>query len=210
MVMADLPVKKYFDGRNWEESYKPSVKNTRPVPPVERYLYRPMINYRKDAIALLVMYNQTLTVTLLVIAAAIASGKARWRMLGHLIVGLIFSSALVWLGKLTVVRTRPRWFKGSGWYDTFVGFSSGNHRFETQSFPSGDAAVAFTVSLVLGCYFPKQRWLLLLLAAGCAATRVIREYHYVSDALLGAFIGYAAAQLAAQVFRSGKRGTGEN
>jgi undecaprenyl-diphosphatase len=67
--------------------------------------------------------------------------------------------------------------------------------FKFQSLPSGDAAVAFAVTFILVKYFPQHRYVLYVLAVGCALSRVILRYHYVSDVILGAAIGYLSAKI---------------
>ncbi len=132
---------------------------------------------------------------LLVIAAAISAGAAKWRMIGHLLLGLALTTAFVWAGKLLVSRQRPKWFQGTRWEKTFSGYLPGAHNFKFQSIPSGDAALAFAMGLILAYYFPKHRYILYLLATGCALSRIVYQLHYLSDVILGALIGYLVARI---------------
>ncbi len=59
------------------------------------------------------------------------------------------------------------------------------------SFPSGHAAVAFAFALVTSCMM-RKRWLSVLvffLAVMIALSRVALDYHFMYDAVAGAFIG---------------------
>lgn len=140
-------------------------------------------------------YNNAVPLILLAATAAISVGANRWRMIGHLLLGLGISFGLVWTGKLLVSRQRPKWFTGSEWVSTFTGFLPGWQNMKFQSLPSGDAAIAFLVSFILAGYFPRHRPIFYILAAGCAASRVVLRYHYLSDVILGAALGYLAARI---------------
>lgn len=188
LVFLDMPLNRYLAARDMGAKGLFSGRNLDSFQRVTNKLV-------KESILFFSTYNQTVPLILLTAAAAISLGRGRWRMLGHLLLGLGISSVLVWAGKLLICRQRPRWSTALHWPDTFKGFWPKTHTFETQSLPSGDAAVAFTVSFILVRYFPRHRWILYLLAAGCAATRMIRGYHYLSDVLLGCAIGYLAARI---------------
>lgn len=59
------------------------------------------------------------------------------------------------------------------------------------AFPSSHAMVAFGAATALARLFPKARWVWWLLAAGCAATRVMSRAHFLSDVMLGALMGWS-------------------
>ncbi|QQE10409.1 phosphatase PAP2 family protein [Planctomycetota bacterium] len=61
-------------------------------------------------------------------------------------------------------------------------------------FPSSHAIVAFAAAFILTKLFPRAIGLWVLLAVGCAATRVLRFGHYVSDVTASAIFAYAIAQ----------------
>jgi len=130
---------------------------------------------------------------LLILTAILSLGAEKWRMLGRLLLAFLIEAGIVWGGKLSVSRVRPRWFAGDHWRDTFTGFFTGNN-FKLQSFPSGDAALGLSVAIILAQYFPKHRYILYFLAIGCAASRVFDNYHFLSDALLGSIVGYVSAR----------------
>jgi undecaprenyl-diphosphatase len=148
-----------------------------------------------DGVNLFNSYNTPIGLGLLGVTAAISAGANRWRLIGHLVLGLLISGGLVWVGKLLVKRQRPKVFEGSTWVETFQGYLPNMKEFKFQSLPSGDAAVAFAVTFILVKYFPQHRYVLYVLAVGCALSRVILRYHYVSDVILGAAIGYLSAKI---------------
>ena len=57
------------------------------------------------------------------------------------------------------------------------------------AFPSGDAAVAFSLAGVVSEYHPTQKWLWYLIAAGVAWSRVRAEAHDWEDVIAGAALG---------------------
>lgn len=59
--------------------------------------------------------------------------------------------------------------------------------------PSGHAAVAFGGCAIVGLLWPAWRTPMLLLAAGCALTRLLAGAHALSDTVLAAGIGLAVA-----------------
>jgi membrane-associated phospholipid phosphatase len=164
--------------------------------PIYRYFDRHKLSsFVKETAVFFDCYNNPVPLILLAATAAISIGAERWRMIGHLILGAAISGGLVWIGKLLVSRQRPKWFKGSSWHETFTGFWPGLGNMKFQSLPSGDAALAFAVSFILARYFPRHRYILYILAIGCAFSRVVLKYHYLSDVILGAALGYLAARI---------------
>ena len=57
--------------------------------------------------------------------------------------------------------------------------------------PSSHTMVAFGAATALARIFPGARWVWYVLAAGCAATRVLSHAHFLSDVTLGAFLGWS-------------------
>ena len=58
------------------------------------------------------------------------------------------------------------------------------------SFPSLHAAVSFAALPILNNEFPKLRLFWLLFAFLVAFSRIYFEYHFLSDVVFGAFLGY--------------------
>lgn len=82
---------------------------------------------------------------------------------------------------------------------TWIGWRPGNKRFDTQSFPSGHSAAAFTLAGVLTFFYPRLRWMFWTLATGCAASRTLDAVHWPSDCLVGITIGLIASNCAVAI-----------
>jgi protein-S-isoprenylcysteine O-methyltransferase Ste14/membrane-associated phospholipid phosphatase/SAM-dependent methyltransferase len=113
-------------------------------------------------------------------------------LIALIIVGLMATSL-----KVGVRRPRPcEVLKGPSWQEEQSFLS---HRL---SFPSGDAAVAFTTATVIASFVTWPLACLLLAASTTVALlRVTTLAHYPSDVLAGAAIGVFAAWLAIQIER---------
>ena len=98
---------------------------------------------------------------------------------------VLLSGLLVDLIKVAVGRARPKLLDLVGFY----GFLPVNFRADYQSFPSGHAATAASVALVLAYLRPELRWLALAYALPIAASRVIVNAHFLGDVVGGAALG---------------------
>jgi len=115
------------------------------------------------------------------------------RASAFLLLSPALGGALAELLKLLLRRERPtqldayvfRPFADRPWSSSGLGL------------PSSHAAVAFGGSMALMILFPRLRWPALVMAAGCALTRVVSGAHYPSDILLGALVGSASCLLLA-------------
>jgi len=102
----------------------------------------------------------------------------------------VATTGLVVLGiKHLTGRARPKtWFtegaEGFHWLETESAF---------HSFPSGHAATLMAAAVGLGYCFPKYRAPLLVGAFLLTLLRVVVGMHYVSDVLVGAWVGFAGA-----------------
>ena len=149
----------------------------------------------KQAVYFFDSYEQIVPLILLISAAAISAGQQKWKMIGQLILAMIISAIPIWIGKSLIARQRPRWSHATNWYDTFTGFLPGLGNFKFQSMPSGDAALDFAITVILAQFFPKHRVIFYILAIGGSLSRVMLNYHYLSDVIVGATIGYLAGKL---------------
>jgi membrane-associated phospholipid phosphatase len=92
--------------------------------------------------------------------------------------------------KLLLRRERPDLHNGlygfRAWSDQ--PFSSAG-----LAWPSSHTMVAFGAACALTRLFPRAKWIWFSLAAGCGATRVLSRAHFLSDATLGAVMGWVVA-----------------
>lgn len=72
----------------------------------------------------------------------------------------------------------------------FYGFNFFTFNPRLTSFPSGHATVMFSFATSMWFLFPKLRWLCLSLACIVALALVGMYYHFVSDVIAGAALGY--------------------
>jgi undecaprenyl-diphosphatase len=97
--------------------------------------------------------------------------------------------------KHAIGRPRPK-FMHAGKLDLSPVSGSG-----WDSFPSGHAAAAFAVAIVLATKFPRVRWPIIAMAVAIAASRIIRGSHYLTDVAGGAALGCLMGMIAAHPWR---------
>jgi membrane-associated phospholipid phosphatase len=110
-----------------------------------------------------------------------------------LLAALAASGAVVNSVKLLAGRHRPRDLFAAGDY----GFDPLGFHHGLDSFPSGHSQTIFVVAMVLAYAMPKRWRSFALAAAAVAATRVVMTNHYLSDVLVGSYVGIAAVLLLA-------------
>jgi undecaprenyl-diphosphatase len=108
---------------------------------------------------------------------------------------LVLSPAMAGAGaellKLVIGRERPTESGAHVWRGLFSGFDNGTG----LGLPSSHAAVAFGGAFAGALLVPRLRCLLVTLACGCGATRMLTGDHFLSDVVGGALLGYASARL---------------
>lgn len=87
--------------------------------------------------------------------------------------------------KLILRRERPSELVGY----TFRSWQENPWSTSGLGLPSSHAAVAFAGSVALGLLLPRLRCPALMIACGCAYTRIAAGAHFPSDVLLGATVG---------------------
>ncbi|HQY87307.1 MAG TPA: phosphatase PAP2 family protein [Tepidisphaeraceae bacterium] len=114
----------------------------------------------------------------------------RWRSIVVLTLGALTSGLLVWFLKWCVGRTRPRVIEKTPFsFEPFRdGFDGIMHQ-ANLTFPSGHAAMAFSIATCLCLMVPRGAWLWLAFGALVAAERVAELAHYPSDVVAGAIAG---------------------
>jgi membrane-associated phospholipid phosphatase len=103
------------------------------------------------------------------------------------------------LGKCLVVRERPYRITDLAsrpWHAGWHGVSlEVRRRSGLSAFPSGHSTAAFTAATVLAWFYPRLRAPVFALAAGAACSRFVENWHWPSDCLAGALIGYGSGWL---------------
>lgn len=123
--------------------------------------------------------------------AALAAKLQRFCLLA--LASFAASGAVVNLAKFLIGRHRPRDLFGQSRYG-FEPFAFGHG---LDSFPSGHSQTIFVVATVLALAMPR-RWRSFGLAASVvAATRVVMTNHYLSDVVVGSWVGIATVLLIA-------------
>ena len=110
--------------------------------------------------------------------------RAAW-IPGFLFLSVAASGLLNTLIKVLVGRTRPRLLFDEGIY-SFVPLS---HAYVTNSFPSGHSQAAFAAMTALTLIFPRYDVAFVAVAVLVATSRVLTTVHFLSDAVMGAWLG---------------------
>ncbi len=155
-------------------------------------IFELFLPYRRDAL----LYPAELLTSL---------GDSAWYIIGSILLYLLFrrcapllskaslfflssvllSGLLVNIVKVIFGRARPQIYAdehlyGFFWFETDVLY---------RSFPSGHAATAMGVWLAFALFFPKYRLRLIGLGIAISLSRVVLTQHYLSDVLIGGWIG---------------------
>lgn len=98
------------------------------------------------------------------------------------------------------VFRRHRPVPGTGEY----AFNWFGHGIETlgHGLPSSHAAVAFGGAFMLAYAYPGSRVVVVVIAAGCAFTRILAGAHFATDVVVGAMVSYAVARALRPLVRS--------
>ena len=117
-----------------------------------------------------------------------ADGLEGLKVLGGVAVAAGLANTLLVLTKRRVQRARPCERARPAHFDVdpLTWFEA-----DRFSFPSGHALNAFALGSVIALGYPLVAVPVLLLAASVAASRVILGLHWLSDVLVGAFVGAA-------------------
>jgi lipid A 4'-phosphatase len=126
--------------------------------------------------------------------------RAAARIPALLFSGIAVSGILVDLLKVVVGRPRPKLLFSSGSYEfSWIGLNA-----DHWSFPSGHAATAAALATALWCLWPQPALFYVIGAALIAASRVVMGAHYLSDVVMGAFIGVLVTRMLAVALARGR------
>ncbi len=97
--------------------------------------------------------------------------------------------------KLTLARHRPNWadLNGSVWATFGPWFPLGSLDSASQGFPSGHTSLAVGLAMGLTWLVPRGKWLFTFFALLVALQRIVSGYHFPSDTLWGAAVGWLCA-----------------
>jgi len=84
--------------------------------------------------------------------------------------------------------------------DDKYGFEFLQLGYDTASFPSGHACTIAALCTAMYLFFPRWKYLWLLLALGIASTRVLCGAHFASDVIAGLYLGALATFLLERLF----------
>lgn len=103
----------------------------------------------------------------------------------HFFYSLLFSGFLIHLVKNLVGRQRPHL---SPDFQPAI-FNPLSFHWDYYSFPSGHSQVVFTAATMFSLAWPKFKYLFYLVATFLAFSRVVTHAHFMSDIIMGAYIG---------------------
>ena len=117
------------------------------------------------------------------------------RFIFHSAVSLIIITILKYPIKFIFARHWPSTFCDnlSLLNDGVYGFSFFNIGKAYEAFPSGNAAKIFAIAVIIWFYYPRWRWLGILLVILSLTGVIGLYYHFVSDIIAGAFFGIICA-----------------
>jgi membrane-associated phospholipid phosphatase len=107
----------------------------------------------------------------------------------YVLLSILFACGIGKVLKVIIGRARPIFADPM----LFNMFSESN---EFHSMPSGHTVVSFAALVMLGMLFPRVKWATWTLAIMIGVSRVYVGAHWVSDVILGAFIGMLCADFA--------------
>lgn len=109
------------------------------------------------------------------------------RLTAWITIAIAVSSAVSHLLKFLIARPRPQIFFEQGAF--WPAFLEANPYW--TSMPSGHTVTAFALATSIGLIWRSSRTILLPLAVMIMISRILLGFHWVSDTLIGAWIGWA-------------------
>jgi membrane-associated phospholipid phosphatase len=131
---------------------------------------------------------------LVVLGAGLLLTRQRGRVLPAYAVTVAVCMGLLHLLKFIVGRARPE--AGIGpWHFTLGGDPNAGF----DAFPSGHTTHGLLLALLLGCYVPRALYVALPLALALGASRIVVQYHWLSDVVGGVWLVLLVTGLAVRI-----------
>lgn len=118
-----------------------------------------------------------------------------WHLLAT---SLVVAGFICEILKIVLARARPELWLHHTLYG-FYGFSL-SHAY--NSTPSGHATIIFVLATVISLIRPQWQAIGWTVAIIIAVTRILLNQHYLSDVLLGAYLGWATTYILAQYYEA--------
>jgi len=112
------------------------------------------------------------------------------------IASYVASAGVLVVAKILFGRWRPKFY----WREDIYGFSPLNFAYPDLSFPSGHTQTIFAFMVALSFLFPRLRIAFLGLAVVIGLSRVGTNAHYLSDVVMGAYVGIVVTILVHRAF----------
>lgn len=110
--------------------------------------------------------------------------RLRWQFMRRAAMLMLGQAVLCGLIKQFFGRLRPNVAAEA---TIFYGPSTS---FMSYSFPSGHATAAWTLAGIMSTYYPRWKWLFMILATAVCLSRVQLDRHFPSDILAGGLLGW--------------------
>jgi membrane-associated phospholipid phosphatase len=133
--------------------------------------------------------------------------RIAFRSFGELDIALILCGVSMFLAKLllpplkfTFGRTWPLYHHPSLIVDGVYGFNFFHRGLAYGAFPSGHTTSIFALIMVFWICYPRFRWIYSACIAAITGALIVGNYHYLSDVIVGALVGFSTAVFAVAVW----------
>lgn len=165
---------------------------------LERSVFTAVYDLTNPFSQLFLLLTQLGTIAMWLVSILVAFAAKLRRLSWQLLIGgglSIFATAVL---KIAIGRPRP--------FDVFEAVSNSEILVHGSGYPSGHTALVTVMGLIILPHVPKQfRWIVVLVIAAVALSRVALGVHAPLDLVGGFAIGYLAAFAVKRVYPDGKK-----